>query len=156
MYKIRYSLRYAFTGLVLGVLAFSMLISSGYESSLSVIRFSIDHKYLGKFLDPFIVSAVLTLIFILLGARYGSKKGEKKDALTTQSGSQESLTSVEKVLLWGFSLAIFPVLPFTLLYYVYRNKYPQKVKEAYQIFWFTFVVWMIALVANAYFRGAPF
>ncbi len=143
MNKLHYSFWFAFLGLSAGTIFGSILISMGVDTSEAIIDLSIDYPILEPFLDTFNVAIVGTLLLTVLGAWYGFKRGEGKDQSVIMTGSQESLSRLEKILFWVVSLVISPIIPFTVVYYVCKRTYPKKVYEAYKIFWITLPIFLL-------------
>ena len=75
---------------------------------------------------------LFVVVFGIIGAK-SKKKEEKKAYANAQFLSDEGLTINQKIAAWVFSI-INPVITGAIMYYMWRNKYPTKARQANHIF----------------------
>jgi len=94
---------------------------------------------------------LFVVVFGVIGAK-SKRKEEKKAYANAQFISDESLTTNQKIAAWIFSI-INPVITGAVMYYMWRNKYPAKARQANHI---SIIVFLIEIVIGFYigFSGA--
>lgn len=78
---------------------------------------------------------ILTLLFGFWGSRM--KPEEKKEEVLNQEG----LTKKERILAWIFTL-LNPVIAGAVMYYMWKNSYPAKAKQANRISFAALLIWL--------------
>lgn len=92
------------------------------------------------------------LVFALIGAKSKTKEKIQQEA-KQQFENNERLTTNEKITAWIFCI-INPVIAGAIMYFMWRNKYPQKARQANNISIIVFVIESI-LVLFWVFSTAP-
>ena len=94
---------------------------------------------------------LFVVVFGIIGAK-SKRKEEKKAYANAQFLSDEGLTTNQKIAAWVFSI-INPVITGAIMYYMWRNKYPTKARQANHI---SIIVFLIEIVIGFYvgFSGA--
>jgi len=85
------------------------------------------------------------VVFGIMGAK-SKRKRIKKAYANTQFISNEGLTTNQKVAAWVFSI-INPIITGAIMYYMWRNKYPTKARQANHI---SIIVFLIEIVIGFY------
>ncbi|MFH1657503.1 MAG: hypothetical protein ABH919_03475 [bacterium] len=88
---------------------------------------------------------LFVVVFGIIGAK-SKRKEERKAYANAQFISNEELTTNQKIAAWVFSI-INPVITGAVMYYMWRNKYPTKARQANHI---SIIVFLIEIVIGFY------
>lgn len=85
-----------------------------------------------------ITMAIFVFLFGLMGAKSKTKE-EKKVYASSQFINNETLTKNQKIAAWVFSI-INPIITGAIMYFMWRDKYPTKAKQANNISIIVFLI----------------
>ncbi len=118
-----------FIGLFLGIIA-----------SVGIMLNSIGPGQSSNNIYMILTVTILTLVFGFWGSKMKPAVVIDKNLL-----NQEKLSTKEKTYIWIFSI-INPVITGGVTYYLYKDSYPAKARQANTISFITFIPWMIFIL----------
>lgn len=91
---------------------------------------------------PNTIYMIASVIILTLGFGFWGSKMKPAVVIDRNSENKESLSKKEKTYIWIFSL-INPIITGGVTYYIYKDVFPVKARQANIISFITFIPWFI-------------